>query len=168
MSELPERTVEAATDLGLRLKAERTRRGVGLRQAAEETGVSFNTLSRIERGRDCWHRHALAIDAWVGGPDRLVVAGSFEREVWDRILSGLNLCAAHQTRDLACRVCCPDLTALVAEHRRLEREQTEREVIEKVCAWLRGPANEAPLCVPGALSVAYEMEASFLQSETVS
>lgn len=54
--------------LGARLLAERERRGIGLRQAAEETGVSFNTLSRIERGHDCRYSHALAVLAWLPAP----------------------------------------------------------------------------------------------------
>lgn len=37
-------------DLAELLKARRSARGLGLRAAAEEAGVSFNTWSRVERG----------------------------------------------------------------------------------------------------------------------
>lgn len=36
--------------LGTHLRALRNTRGIGLRQAAKETGVSASTLSRVERG----------------------------------------------------------------------------------------------------------------------
>lgn len=37
-------------DLGRLVAAERNRRGLSLRDAAENTGVPFNTLARVERG----------------------------------------------------------------------------------------------------------------------
>lgn len=44
---------------------------LGLRAAADEiAGVSFNTLSRIERGADCRFSHALAILEWLSAPGR--------------------------------------------------------------------------------------------------
>ena len=38
------------TDLGSLVKDERDRRGMSLREAADETGVPFNTLARVEKG----------------------------------------------------------------------------------------------------------------------
>jgi transcriptional regulator with XRE-family HTH domain len=57
------------TDLGVRLRAAREERGLGLRAAAEEIGVSFNSLSRVERGRDCLYSHALMILRWLDAPE---------------------------------------------------------------------------------------------------
>lgn len=54
--------------LGEQLKATRAARGLNLREAAEQSGVSFNTIARIERGKDCTHGHALALQAWIHGP----------------------------------------------------------------------------------------------------
>src|SRR4051794_35382955 len=53
---------------GQRLREERQRRGLSLRDLAEEIGVSFNTLSRVERGRDCRASAADVIDAWLAVP----------------------------------------------------------------------------------------------------
>lgn len=41
---------EPISQLGVRLKARRRERRLSLRDLADETGVSFNTLSRVERG----------------------------------------------------------------------------------------------------------------------
>lgn len=48
------------------LAARRRERGLSLRDVAEETGVSFNTLSRIERGRAPDLRNYLRVAAWLG------------------------------------------------------------------------------------------------------
>ena len=38
------------SDLGRLVAAERTRRGLSLREAASEVGIPFNTLARVEKG----------------------------------------------------------------------------------------------------------------------
>lgn len=62
-------------DLPALIKAERTRRGLSLREAAAESGISFTTLARFEQGRlpylDCF----FATAAWLNvSPDWLADA----------------------------------------------------------------------------------------------
>lgn len=54
--------------LGLSLRAERRRRGISLRDLADETGVSFNTLSRVERGHLPDLTNYERITKWLGAP----------------------------------------------------------------------------------------------------
>jgi transcriptional regulator with XRE-family HTH domain len=53
-------------EFGRRLRTERHRRGLSLRAVADEAGVPFNTLSRVERGHlpDLANYHRLTI--WLG------------------------------------------------------------------------------------------------------
>ena len=44
----------------------RQTRGLGLRAAAKEIGISFSTLSRFENGIDCNMSSVLAILRWLG------------------------------------------------------------------------------------------------------
>lgn len=67
---MPRRPTDETTpdvrDLGTRVAARRKRLGLSLRDAGAETGVSINTLSRVERGHlpdlENFHR----IQAWLG------------------------------------------------------------------------------------------------------
>ncbi len=58
-------TATALHDLPAALRAAREREGIGLREAAERIGVSFNTLSRIERGHDYKVSAAVKILGWL-------------------------------------------------------------------------------------------------------
>lgn len=53
-------------DLGKALRDRRATKGVGLRAAAEESGVSFNTLARVERGHVPDIETFSRIARWVG------------------------------------------------------------------------------------------------------
>ena len=55
-----------ARRFGAAILVERQRRGLNLRDAAEESGVAFNTLSRIERGADMHIQTAAALAVWAG------------------------------------------------------------------------------------------------------
>lgn len=58
--------VEALADLPRRLREAREFRQASLRDVADECGVSFNTLSRIERSTvDPTLSHALAVARWI-------------------------------------------------------------------------------------------------------
>jgi transcriptional regulator with XRE-family HTH domain len=54
--------------LGNALRAERRRRRLSLRDLADEIGVSFNTLSRIERGHVPELKTYELIVKWLGAP----------------------------------------------------------------------------------------------------
>jgi transcriptional regulator with XRE-family HTH domain len=54
--------------LGERVKMERLSRGLSLRQAADEAGVMFTLLHRVEQGHDCVAASADKIRAWLGDP----------------------------------------------------------------------------------------------------
>ena len=47
------------------LREARRRRGASVRAAAQEIGVSFSTVSRIETGADCNLSHAVAALRWA-------------------------------------------------------------------------------------------------------
>jgi len=59
---------EFQTRLGDALRAERRRRRLSLRDLADEIGVSFNTLSRIERGHVPELKTYDRIVKWLGAP----------------------------------------------------------------------------------------------------
>lgn len=59
--------------LGVALRAERRRRRMSLRDLADEIGVSFNTLSRVERGHLPDLTNYNRIIAWVSAPDLALV-----------------------------------------------------------------------------------------------
>jgi transcriptional regulator with XRE-family HTH domain len=61
-------TSSRATELGRRLKAERRRRHLSLRDLSDELGISFNTLSRVERGHLPDLRNYQRIVDWLGVP----------------------------------------------------------------------------------------------------
>jgi transcriptional regulator with XRE-family HTH domain len=55
--------------LGTRLRIQRQAKGLSLREAADEIGVSFNTIARVERGLACMGPTADRLRAWLGdGP----------------------------------------------------------------------------------------------------
>lgn len=54
--------------LGASLRAERRRRRLSLRDLADEIGVSFNTLSRVERGHVPELKTYEQIVRWLGAP----------------------------------------------------------------------------------------------------
>lgn len=53
-------------ELGTRVSARRKRLGLSLRDASAETGVSINTLSRVERGHLPDLENFRRIQAWLG------------------------------------------------------------------------------------------------------
>jgi hypothetical protein len=57
-----------------------------------------------------------------------------QHDLWDRILPNGSFCWIHKSchRDLDCPRCCPDLSALAAEHRKAERAA----VVKEIAAWL--------------------------------
>ena len=55
-------------DLGSLVAAYRTERGLSLRRAAEETGVAFNTLARIEKGYVPDLATFRRLTLWIGVP----------------------------------------------------------------------------------------------------
>jgi uncharacterized protein YerC len=61
---------ETLAGLGDLLAQTREQRGLGLRQVAEQTGVSYSTISRVERGvtETTDVRSALAILTWIETP----------------------------------------------------------------------------------------------------
>lgn len=56
------------SDIGNLLKVTRAARRLSLRAAADEIGVPFNTLFRVERGGECAHSAAVRIHTWIHGP----------------------------------------------------------------------------------------------------
>ncbi|MEU4193592.1 helix-turn-helix transcriptional regulator [Kribbella sp. NPDC026611] len=63
----------AQTPLGDALRSERRRRRLSLRDLADEIGVSFNTLSRVERGHVPDLKNYDRIVAWLGGPGQTLL-----------------------------------------------------------------------------------------------
>lgn len=53
-------------DLGRLLKDRRKTKGIGLRAAAEQSGVSFNTLSRVEKGHVPDLETFSRVARWIG------------------------------------------------------------------------------------------------------
>ena len=52
--------------LGRLVAAERNRRGISLRQAAQDTGIPFNTLARVEKGQVPNLRKFKRLADWCG------------------------------------------------------------------------------------------------------
>jgi transcriptional regulator with XRE-family HTH domain len=52
-------------DLAVSLRAVRRSRRLDLRETADQSGVSLNTLSRIERGRECGVTSAVRVLRWL-------------------------------------------------------------------------------------------------------
>jgi transcriptional regulator with XRE-family HTH domain len=52
-------------DLAVSLRAVRRSRRLDLRETADQSGVSLNTLSRIERGRECSVTNAIRLLRWL-------------------------------------------------------------------------------------------------------
>jgi transcriptional regulator with XRE-family HTH domain len=67
------------SDLGSRLLARRHEQKLSLRAAAEEIGVSFNTLSRVERGHMPSGHNKEAIMSWLGASG--IVASAVEEDL---------------------------------------------------------------------------------------
>lgn len=57
-----------SSDLALHLRSHRAARGLSLRQAGAEIGVSSSTLSRVENGRDPDLQDYFRIIKWIGNP----------------------------------------------------------------------------------------------------
>lgn len=47
----------------------RRARGLSMREAAKQVGVSFSTIHRIESGEDCVASNLIAVMRWVDGKD---------------------------------------------------------------------------------------------------
>jgi transcriptional regulator with XRE-family HTH domain len=67
---------EPIADLGAVLRARRRERRLSLRDLADETGVSFNTLSRVERGHIPDLKNFHRIVEWLGMPPEAFLATS--------------------------------------------------------------------------------------------
>lgn len=67
------------SDLTHALKAKRAALGIGVRQVAEEAGVSFATVARVERGCVPSERVAAALDAWLRGEPHTTLAERVDR-----------------------------------------------------------------------------------------
>ena len=67
---------EPIADLGAILRARRRDRRLSLRDLADETGVSFNTLSRVERGHVPDLKNFHRIVDWLGMPPETFLAAS--------------------------------------------------------------------------------------------
>jgi transcriptional regulator with XRE-family HTH domain len=65
-------------DLGSALRSRRRKRGMSLRDLQNETGVSFNTLSRVERGFVPDLRNYERIVQWLGLPSGAFLSGVSE------------------------------------------------------------------------------------------
>jgi ribosome-binding protein aMBF1 (putative translation factor) len=61
---------EVIASLPLLLREARRARGLSLRAAARELGLSFSTVDRIERGEDCALSNATTVLRWLGQPPR--------------------------------------------------------------------------------------------------
>lgn len=61
------------SQLGEMLKAQRRRKRLSLRDLADETGVSFNTLSRVERGHVPDLRNLTRIAEWLDVPVEMFI-----------------------------------------------------------------------------------------------
>lgn len=70
MSESAESAIDIA-ELGARLRAQRAASGLSLRQLADETGVPYSTLSRVEAGKVPDLTTFRNIVAWLGIPAEL-------------------------------------------------------------------------------------------------
>lgn len=60
--------IEVLDDLPVMLRTARRMRGLSLRAVADECGISFNALSRHERGRDLTLANARALLVWLSAP----------------------------------------------------------------------------------------------------
>jgi transcriptional regulator with XRE-family HTH domain len=56
---------EIVEEIPAAVRMTRRARGLNLREAAASSGVSFNALSRIERGGDCSLSNLRALLAWL-------------------------------------------------------------------------------------------------------
>lgn len=68
MNQKPTPYAELADIIGnlpLLLREARRARGLALRAAADELGMSFNTVTRIEQGTDCVLSNAVAVLRWL-------------------------------------------------------------------------------------------------------
>jgi transcriptional regulator with XRE-family HTH domain len=61
-------TAAVLDDLPNIVRAERTRRGIGLREAAEQAGVAVGVLWRVENGKGVSYRLAGAVTRWLAAP----------------------------------------------------------------------------------------------------
>lgn len=66
---------QTAPDLGNALRNRRRKRGLSLRDVEAESGVSFNTLSRIERGFVPDLRNYQRVVDWLGLPSGAFLGG---------------------------------------------------------------------------------------------
>ncbi len=74
--------------------------------------------------------------------DAPAIHAAGRRAAMDDMLSGLSLCSAHRERQEDCSVCWPNLTALVAEHRRIAEAKGRAAGRDEARAALRSDAAE--------------------------
>lgn len=58
--------VAVLEDLPNMLRLARRMRGLSLRDVTDQSGIGFNTLSRLERGREVSLANAVALLRWLG------------------------------------------------------------------------------------------------------
>lgn len=75
MDEDPGSSDHNRLDLGSALRSRRRKKGISLRDLENETGVSFNTLSRVERGFVPDLRNYERIVQWLGLPSGAFLSG---------------------------------------------------------------------------------------------
>lgn len=68
-------------DLGRLILAKRTERGLGIRAAAREVGISHATLARVEKGFLPDLENYEKIRAWLGIQDRPAISKSVNQNV---------------------------------------------------------------------------------------
>jgi len=99
----PPASIIDPVELGDRIRAKRLSKGLSIRQAAEETGVSAPTLSRVERGAHLPEReNLLKLARWAGiriDPDVHTGARARNRAIHDPSASTLEAVELHLRAD---------------------------------------------------------------------
>ncbi|MHB1098910.1 MAG: helix-turn-helix domain-containing protein [Burkholderiales bacterium] len=63
-----EDVIAVLIDLPVLVRHERRVRGLSLRDVADQSGVTFSTVSRVENGSGCHLRNAIALLTWINDP----------------------------------------------------------------------------------------------------
>jgi len=84
-------TLARLDQLPAMLKAERDRRGLSQRAAADQIGIGFSTVARVESGKWPHAPGFLAIIAWLDVPGGWFLAGAEQQDAYRR---GWDDCAA--------------------------------------------------------------------------
>jgi transcriptional regulator with XRE-family HTH domain len=101
---------EPIADLGAVLRAQRRRQRLSLRDLADQTGVSFNTLSRVERGHIPDLKNFHRITDWLGMPPEAFLGASEETPSTPSVIARHLMADRRLDPDAAAKI-----TALVEE-----------------------------------------------------